>query len=350
MEKEQKERIVYLDILRIVACIFVIGVHVSANQINDTDTRSFDWQVMNLLNAVSITAPAVFIMLSGAIFLDPDFEIPMKKLYGRHILRMAAAYAFWCCLYTLIPIVRYYDFSLETVKTFFLSVLTGTPMYHMWYVPMMIALYIIVPLLRPMAEKKNLCRYYLLLYMIVQLIIPTILKFSVPYKRIFESLYGKIPYILITGYTGYFILGRYLSKEELDRRKRYALYIAGLLAIAVSVGIDGVLAFRYKIPVLTMNDIFTINHFLFAAGVFVAFRYFPWKIRHKRIVAGLSKLTFGIYLIHVLVMEGLFDLCPFLYSLPAIVWIPLVTLATFCVSAFLIWPISRIPVLGKYIV
>ena len=81
------------------------------------------------------------------------------------------------------------------------------------------------------------------------------------------------------------ILGRYLSKEELDRRKRFALYIAGLLAIAVSVGIDGVL-----------------------------------------------------------------DLCPFLYSLPAIVWIPLVTLATFCVSAFLIWPISRIPVLGKYIV
>lgn len=352
METDTRSRIVYLDMLRIIACLLVIAVHVSSKQIYVFPPDSFDFQVSQFFNTFSIAAPAIFFMISGAVFLKPGLkDIPVKKLWGRYILRMVIAYVFWSYLYTFITWFPYYTFSLETLKAFILEFFNGVPMYHMWFIPVIIAIYMVLPFLKPAFADKQRCRYYLWLFLAVQILIPTVFKFDIPHGHLLQAIYTRIPYFLCTGHVGYFVLGYYLSTEEFSRNKRRAIYALGILGLAAAAGMDGYFSVRQNKPVLLFDELFSLNTFLLAAALFVAFRYISWKEEglFAKCAARVSKLTFGIYLIHPLFMDLLFDHCPFLLHLPAIVWIPVIAIAAFAASLAAIWIVSKIPIVNKYL-
>lgn len=64
-------RIVYLDLLRIFACMAVVMGHVSADNWYDTDPASFEWQVLNVYDSFICFSVPVFFMLSGTFFFRP---------------------------------------------------------------------------------------------------------------------------------------------------------------------------------------------------------------------------------------------------------------------------------------
>ena len=350
METSDKEHIIYLDILRVIACLLVILVHVSAKQLDAFSPKSFDYQISQFFNTFSIASPAIFFMLSGALFLNPaSKDISIKKLWGRYILRMVVSYVFWSCLYTFIIWLPYYTFSAETVKAFILEFFKGVPMYHLWFIPAIISIYMVLPFLKPAFADTHRCRYYLGLFMVIQIFLPTLLKFDLPHGDLIQSLYMRTPYLLCIGYVGYFVLGYFLSVEKISRKTRMIIYAAGILALAAAVGVDGYLSVRQNNAVLLFNDLFALNSFLVVSAMFVAFRHIPWKKnRFTKAVTKLSKLTFGIYLLHPFIMQMLFGHCPFLLKLPAIVWIPTTTVAIFLCSTVVIWVISKIPIANKY--
>lgn len=352
MKTSDKERIIYFDIIRIMACYLVIVVHVSANQIYDFSPKSFDYQVSQFLNTLSITAPAIFFMLSGALFLNPDSkDISIKKLWSRYILRMVVSYVFWSCFFTFIFWLPYYTFSLETVKAYIQEFFYGVPMYHMWFIPAIVSIYMVLPLLKPAFADKKRCKYYLYLFMVIQIFIPTVLKLNFPHEDLIRALYSKIPYLLCIGYVGYFVLGYFLSVEEFGKKSRIVIYVLGILSLIAAVGIDGYLSVYQNTAVVMFSDLFSINSFLVVSAVFVALRYIPWKANKiTKAVSKLSRLTFGIYLIHPLFMQMFFEHCPFLLKLPAIVWIPSIAIATFLCSTIVIWIISKIPIANKYLI
>lgn len=81
MKPSVKKHIIYLDVIRVIACYLVIVVHISANQLSVLPRNSFDFHVSLFLNTLSIAAPALFFMLSGAVFLNPSFEeLSVKKV------------------------------------------------------------------------------------------------------------------------------------------------------------------------------------------------------------------------------------------------------------------------------
>lgn len=352
METSDKERIIYYDIIRIAACLLVITVHVSSNQLYSFSPKSFDYQVSQFYNTLSISAPAMFFMLSGALFLNLDAkDIPIKKLWGKYILRMVVSYVFWSYLYTFLIWLPYYSFSFETVKAYILEFFNGVPMYHMWFIPALISIYMVLPFLKPAFADKQRCKYYLCLFTVIQIVIPTVFKFDLPHENLFQVLYTKIPYLLCIGYVGYFILGYFLSTEEFGKKMRIVIYALGIMSLMAAVGIDGYLSARQNTAVLMFNDLFSLNSFLVVTAVFVAFRYIPWKTNKvTKAASKLSKLTFGIYLIHPLFMQMIFEHCPYLLEFSAIVWIPAIAVATFLCSAIVIWIISKIPIVNKYLI
>lgn len=347
-----KKRIIYLDILRIAACYFVIVVHVSANRLSVLPRDSFDFQVSLFLNTLAITAPALFFMLSGAVFLNPASpELSIKKLWSKYILRMAVSYVFWSFLYTFITWCPYYTLSLETVKAYILEFFTGTPMYHMWFIPTIISIYMVLPFLRPAFADKQRCKYYLVLFAIIQFLIPTVLVLDFSHIYLLESIYSKIPYLLCVGYVGYFVLGHYLNTEDFNKNTRILIYVLGILSLVIETGINSYISLDANTTDYRMGSMFSICTLLFLSAVFVAFRYTSWKAeRLIKIVSGLSKLTFGIYLIHPLFLNIFFNNCSFLFELPALIWIPVITTATFLCGAIVIWIISKIPVANKYLI
>lgn len=73
-------RIAYLDLTRIIACVLVVMVHISAQQIEEFPVDSAQFVITNSYNSLAFTGVALFVMISGALALNPRKETGIKNL------------------------------------------------------------------------------------------------------------------------------------------------------------------------------------------------------------------------------------------------------------------------------
>ena len=88
-----EKRIVYLDYLRVLATLAVFLLHISSQNWKNTDVNTFQWQIFNFTDSISRWCVAVFVMISGALFLGRRHSI--KKIYTKYIFRLVTAALFW---------------------------------------------------------------------------------------------------------------------------------------------------------------------------------------------------------------------------------------------------------------
>src|SRR5256885_496912 len=93
----------WMDALRVLACLAVIVLHVSASVVIDfPDVRSLHWTVGNIGNAFTHWCVPVFVMLSGALLLSPAKQLPVTVFYRKRASRILIPLAFWSVVYTLL--------------------------------------------------------------------------------------------------------------------------------------------------------------------------------------------------------------------------------------------------------
>ena len=95
MKTQSKSRIWYWDILRILAMVFLVIRHSATATFEFVERLSTNWWVCNVYGSLSAWMIPVFMMISGASFLDHSKNVNTKKLYQKNILRMIYAFAFW---------------------------------------------------------------------------------------------------------------------------------------------------------------------------------------------------------------------------------------------------------------
>lgn len=100
LEENIPNRIYYLDVLRVIACLSVIMIHASARYVV-YDFGSINFWIANVLDSVSRVAVPLFVMISGALMLDERYSYSTKKL-SKHIIRMIIFFIFWSALYCII--------------------------------------------------------------------------------------------------------------------------------------------------------------------------------------------------------------------------------------------------------
>lgn len=64
----------YLDLLRIISALAVIVIHLASDRLVFSTPNSFEWQSLNLLNSISRFCVPVFVMISGALFLEKKYH------------------------------------------------------------------------------------------------------------------------------------------------------------------------------------------------------------------------------------------------------------------------------------
>ena len=74
-------RTVYFDVLRVLAAVAVMAIHVVAYKFSEVATTTFAWNMLNLTDVAATCAVPVFFMLSGALLLSREYSL--KKLYGK---------------------------------------------------------------------------------------------------------------------------------------------------------------------------------------------------------------------------------------------------------------------------
>lgn len=348
MEIAKKERIVYLDVLRIISAFSVVCIHVVSNsQIWEcNDILNPNWSVLNFFTTVTRSAVPVFFMISGSLMLSDPEKYNIKRLYSRNILRMGVAFVFWSAFYTFTDVVIFG--SPKTLSDVLNSFLCGK--VHMWYIFLIVLFYAATPLLHRIVEDKNTE-----LYMLVLLLIPSVYDFvSLVFSYVpLNNFYMKFE--LTASYLVYYIAGHYISKYEIKKKFRYIIYALGVLSLCLTLWMIDSFTKRGISSSYVVGTRTSINIFLTAAAVFVFAKYALERIRfsekYVKVISAVSKCTFGIYLVHYFIVEFSAKKLNFSVDTVPSAWlVPLMAVVFFAVSLAVSFVISKIPVLKKYII
>ena len=352
MSAENKSgRVIYFDLLRVFAAFSVIVIHVSVVKFDTVETGSVDWWVCSAYDSVCRWAVPVFVMISGALFLDPARPVVLKTLFRKNLLRIVCAFLFWSSVYTLIDY-----FSGVRLRDVAFNFITGH--MHLWFLYMIAGLYLIVPLLRKLTESERLTKYYMIVWAVFCILFRTFRLFAAVGKDYFgywiDLVSDRIDLDLVAGYAGYFILGRVLHTREVPKKMRAVFYALGVFGAASTCLMTMVATKRSGALDLSFFDDASVFVAFEAVAVFVFFKYRAPVKKHesnRKFLGVLSGCTFGIYLIHMLPVDHLERLLPFSVDLGGtLVSIPLLALAAFLISFLLTFILKKIPFINRYIV
>lgn len=352
MEKtsEGRQRFYYYDILRIIACFSVIMLHVSAQFWYDLPITGKEWIIANAYDAAFRFGVPIFVMISGALFLDKDRKIIIKRLYTHNILRLIVPFVIWSCIYGLWD-SRTFQWEIAGWKPYVLEMLAGG--YHLWFVPMLAGIYLLVPILKSWLNhaSKQEVEYFLKLFLIFQIGIET-MKIFLQNGNILQFLnYAEIE--MVCSYIGYFILGYYIAYLGIKEKWKKWIYPAGILGVFGAIGISCFLSQKRGTPQSAAFDSFSVFTFFIVIAVFFAVQE-KWKNKQlsefkKKVIKELSDATFGIYFMHILVLEWLKERNIDSMLIPNIIGIPLLAVFCFCICYGITVVLRRIPVIGKFL-
>lgn len=297
-------------------------------------------------------------MISGSVFLSKEIE--PKKLYLKYILRLVIAYFVWSAFYAVVALFGKFVLNPGyqiSYKVLIADLIEGA--YHMWFIPMIIGIYMCVPIIKQIIKSNEVTKYFLMLSFVIAFIIPQVKDLSNDFiGGLFSSgvnaLYELILNMrmnLVMGFTFYFILGYVLNNIELNKKQRKIIYFLGAVGFLSTVLLNAAVAWKTNVPCLTYYGNFNVNVAFEAVVIHTLFKYRDYNSgKLNNIVLTLSKCSFGAYLVHVFVLSVLdmvgFDTLTFttMFSVPIIAAIVIVV--SFAISFVL----NKIPIINKWIV
>ncbi|MBR2994880.1 acyltransferase family protein [Candidatus Saccharibacteria bacterium] len=351
--KSNKRRIYYLDVLRVLGCIAVIMIHVSASFVKNEPVGSMNFWVADVLNGSARFAVPIFVMISGALLLDERYHYTNKKLV-EHIKRLGVIFIFWSFIYVLVFQIIGKLVAHESINWIHsLGSLIGGH-YHLWFLYLIIGLYLILPLLRLWVTKKNekYVRYFIGLSLIFAFILPQIVEIGSNYNSAFDVLnsilYKKLYLNYVGGYTTYFLLGWYLNNYVIKNKKLvYMLGLLGVLATIVGTYVFSIVA--GKLVLLDNNLSLNILFPSVALFVFVRNKYINMEAK-RGIVNRIADNSLGVYVAHILFVRLFYAILDAVgCGNVAIVRIPIVFIGTFVCSMLLTSVIRKVPGLRRVV-
>lgn len=351
------KRIGYLDIVRIVACVLVVLVHVAANQIQYHDVYSTDFVITNVFHILSFSGVSLFVMISGALSLHPQKETELKSLLLNKTLYFFLLYYLWKFVYQIATMLeKEIAFTPESIKEeLILALVKQRGYYHLWYLPMIAVLYMAVPLIKKSVEDKKICRYFLVVFFVTALLFPTLFLYEFKFKYLFVSFFEANDFYFFGGYLGYFILGHYLHNWRADMTPLKRRIIIGVGALSfVLACILGTLASREAGTYdCSMQTPFVATNFFTSVAVFCALQILGEKVAKREKIASvikyLASLTLGIYLLHPLILNLFMELGFDTVFKSPLLAVPTVLVCTVMITGMVVAIIKKIPGIRKII-
>ena len=345
-------RIVYADILKILASIAIVIIHVASKNFYRTNT-DFQFDVFNFFNSFTRWGVPIFVMVSGIFFLESKKSITIKDIFSRYIKRMIIILLFWNVIYAILYNLEDYmngkEIGFSIIKDIFFN---RAP--HLWYLYMLIGLYLILPFLRNLIKDERIMKYFLTLWLIFEIVISIFQIFPTINLGINEIVENKMHINFIMGYSGYFILGYYLNKQKTSNNKivhcSISLFVIGCLITFIGTKIISNVTNEHS---ETFYNNFFPNIFIMSIGIFTLVKEVVNRMHFSEEsvlkIAKLSKYSFGVYLIHPMVITFLNVVgISTLKSNPIIMMI-IITVLVYLISLFISIIINKIPKLNKVV-
>ena len=243
-----KPRVVWLDYMRVLACLMVMFVHATepfylggegALVLSATDAF---W--VALFEGLVRSCVPLFIISSS--FLQFPLHYSSGEFFRRRAVRILVPMAIWTVVYALV-----WGQPVDNFKGLLLNFNYAAG--HLWFVYMLVGLYLLMPLLSPWAQKvsRRDLEIYLCIWLFTTLF-PFIRELAggespliqaadgLPAAALFP-LWGEASwnpfgtFYYVSGFVGYLLLGLYVRKYLVNNRWTgmlgWSLFLAGFVAI-----------------------------------------------------------------------------------------------------------------------
>lgn len=340
-------RISKYDVLRVFASLSIVLLHVSASYWSVVDIHGREFLVMTVYNSLTRFAVPVFFMLSGLFLVSPNRENPMV---GKRILKLVMLFYVWSAFYAFQGIAvdtLKGEFTMEVWRAALERFIFGH--VHMWFLQILCGFYLLIPVARQISAKKEVLRYYLILWILFRFLIPTLTDTF--QMTTLQARIDSLGLDVLVGNFGYFLMGYYLNITDIRKEARWCLYTLGVVSLFLT-------------PFLTVHECAksgtyverwfspgSLNVLIMSASIFVFFKYCKAfeHIKRPGIWGKLSGYTFFVYMFHMFVLEKLNLVGITTVSYPAVVSIPVITVFIFIVSLMGAFVADHIPVVRKIV-
>lgn len=336
------KHIFYIEIIRIIACFMVIINHVNSLVLTNNNFLNSTFYCIGFC-LCKIGVP-LFLLITGALILAKQYDY--RKVFK-------------CILKVFLPVI---GISLIlTIKNdgienfglliFIKNIISEPYIVPYWYIYALIGIYLTVPFLQKMI--KNFKNKDYLIFILIFLFIPSFINSLSSYLNININNNFKLAFFPIV--SSIVVCGNFISKIKLD--KKY--FIISVLSFLIAY----ILMFiSMYIPYLNTKEIsFTLDSWnsfpviIMSISVYYIIRYLfenkKTNDKIKNIIYKIGSCTFGIYLIHTLCYDRIynFGFMQYLFNLNSILGIIILDLLVFVICMIIIYILKKIPIVKKYL-
>ncbi len=327
----------WIDAVRSFACLCVITTHAPIP--NGSDGQYF----ISPFNYYSMGGASIlFFMISGALVLYKEKDtFPFLK---KRVSRIALPMVIWSIICLSISFILG---EIGSASIFFKKI-AMIPFYPQvgtyWFIYVIFGIYLVTPILAQWLNQRSQkeIRFYLFLWG-GTLLLPYLNHYLTGFDNIVFVSRGTLYYFY--GYLGFAVLGFYLRRYvNIDfSRPRNALILMIILVF------PWILYAFTTIPHDIIHNRMSFNIAITGACYFLLIKGMKISDRMKTIFYDFAQHSFGIYLVHLLIMRRI--IWPLLddYNIHYAIQIPLIVLLTALFSYLLVHLISKLPG-SKYIV
>ena len=294
-----RDSVVYFDLLNILACLCVISMH--CNGIVHNFDNSDAWRRSMVIETLAYWAVPVFCMLSGATMMNYRTRYSTKVFLKRRLMKIGIPLIIWT--------VVFYFWKVHTgaivwagFRDLFNILLNFRVEGVYWFFAPLLMIYISLPVVSKFSDDKRMLQYMIFAGVLTISVLPFVCSIlGVSYN-------GSLVFPMTGEYLLYALIGYQLHTKELNPEVRIGIYLLGIIGALArylhtawtldTTGVPNTMTWGYSnLPCLVLS-----------VAVFVFVKYasrisFFGREKVKAILRSLASASFGIYLIHVFVMN-----------------------------------------------
>lgn len=344
----KKQRIFYLDFIRVIAILLVIFIHVSAiDTVQNIGTTQ--WQITKILNYLAHISVPVFFMISGTLLLNSPKTNSLGYTWRQRIPRVVIPFVLWSIISPIVVGIYAHTLSFQNVWSVVRTILYQPTSPTLWFMYPLVGIYILSPVIKAFVQgaSTQILIYVIGIWLVTCSLLPSI---AVMLPKSMDHVLELSPvanFFLIGGFIGYFILGYLLSKLRAENTNSIIL-----LLIFLGFGLAGNFISEAVPKIFDANNGYYVTSIyipIMSVAAFILLQKWGSKIKSQatiKIFEFLSPLVFGVYLIHnllILYVEPWFAAHVAIHGLIATFLRYFVVLI---LSILIIWILDQIPVIN----
>lgn len=299
---KENKRVIYFDILNIIAIIAVIAMHCNGIVHGNPNTRA--WNLSLIVECLCYFAVPLFCMLSGATLMNYRKKYDTKTFFKKRMLKVLIPFLLWAIFMFVWKIykgqlnIKSINGPATWINAFFANREEST-YYFMFEI---LGIYLTMPLLSLLTkeEYRKTLWFTVLLFFIFNAFLPNILSLA---GITFNSSFS----VRIGGYIIFVILGYLLSTQEVNKKYRILIYAGALVGLIYRYSTTFILSKEAGKVIKTTWGYTSWHSILLTCAVFLLVKninvekMLEGKEQITNTIKKISSCSFGVYLIHTIV-------------------------------------------------